>query len=193
MVNRRRQIVRYPILDAAAEWPTASQEACRLGHLTVGYRKTDHRFSLTPFPAPAYLLHMPTATVTRRVHFNAAHRLHNPDLPDDENRRIFGACNNPNFHGHNYELDVSVEGEIDRVTGFVADLGEVRRLVEEAVLSRLDHKNLNLDVPELRGVNPTTENLVVAIWKMLEGRLPARLVRLVLWETPRNYTEYTGG
>ena len=136
---------------------------------------------------------MPTATVTRRVHFNAAHRLHNPDLPDDENRRIFGACNNPNFHGHNYELDVSVEGEIDRVTGFVADLGEVRRLVEEAVLSRLDHKNLNLDVPELRGVNPTTENLVVAIWKMLEGRLPARLVRLVLWETPRNYTEYTGG
>jgi len=136
---------------------------------------------------------MPTATVTRRVHFNAAHRLHNPDLSDDENQRIFGACNNQNFHGHNYELDVSVEGEIDPVTGFVADLGEVRRLVEEAVLSRLDHKNLNLDVPDLHGVNPTTENLVVAIWNMLEGRLPARLVRLVLWETPRNYAEYTGG
>lgn len=135
---------------------------------------------------------MPTVTVTRRVHFNAAHRLHNPDLSDDENRRIFGACNNLNFHGHNYELDVSVEGEVDSVTGFVADLGEVRRLVEAEVLARLDHRNLNLDVAELRGVNPTTENLVVAIWKMLEGRLPARLVRLVLWETPRNYVVYEG-
>jgi 6-pyruvoyltetrahydropterin/6-carboxytetrahydropterin synthase len=136
---------------------------------------------------------MPTATVTRRVHFNAAHRLHNPDLSDEENRRIFGACNNPNYHGHNYELDVSVEGEIDPITGFVADLGEVRQLVEREVLTRIDHKNLNLDVPELRGVNPTTENLVVVIWTMLEGHLPARLVRLVLWETPRNSVVYEGG
>ncbi|MGD2135008.1 MAG: 6-carboxytetrahydropterin synthase [Gemmatimonadales bacterium] len=136
---------------------------------------------------------MPTAIVTRRVHFNAAHRLHSAALSDEENRAVFGACNNPNYHGHNYELEVSVEGEIDPVTGFVADLGAVRRIVEQEVLARLDHKNLNLDVPEFAEVNPTTENLVVAIWRMLEGRLPGRLVKLVLWETPRNSVAYEGG
>ena len=130
--------------------------------------------------------------MTRRVHFNSAHRLHNPALSDAENTRIFGACNNPNFHGHNYELDVSVVGEIDPRTGFVADLGAVKRVVEERVVARLDHKNLNLDVPEFRSVNPTTENLVVVIWRLLEGHLPGRLAKLVLWETPRNYVEYEG-
>jgi 6-pyruvoyltetrahydropterin/6-carboxytetrahydropterin synthase len=135
---------------------------------------------------------MPTVTVTRRVHFNAAHRLHNPTLSDEENRRIFGACNNPNYHGHNYELEVSVEGEVDPVTGYVADLGAVKTIVEELVLARLDHRNLNLDVPEFREVNPTTENLVVLIWRLLEGRLPGTLTRLVLWETPRNHVAYDG-
>jgi len=136
---------------------------------------------------------MSTVTVTRRVHFNAAHRLHNPSLSEEENRRIFGLCNNPNYHGHNYELEVSVEGEIDPVTGYVADLGRVKEIVEELVLRRLDHRNLNLDVPEFRDLNPTTENLVVVIWGLLDGRLPGRLKRLVLWETPRNYVEYAGG
>ncbi len=136
---------------------------------------------------------MPVLTVTRRVHFNAAHRLHNPKLSDAENKEIFGPCNNPNYHGHNYELEVSVEGEVHPTTGYVADLGEVKRIVAEVVLRRLDHKNLNLDVPEFRDRNPTTENLVVAIWQMLEGRLPGRLSRLVLWETPRNYVTYEGG
>lgn len=131
--------------------------------------------------------------MTRRVHFNAAHRLHNPALSDAENTRIFGPCNNPNSHGHNYDLDVSVAGEIDPRTGFVADLGAVKRIVEERVVARLDHKNLNLDVPEFRTVNPTTENVVVVIWKWLDGHLPGRLSKLVLWETPRNYVEYTGG
>ena len=84
---------------------------------------------------------MPSLTVTRRVHFNAAHRLHNPDLSDEENQRVFGLCNNPNYHGHNYELDVSVEGEVDASTGYVADLGVIKRIVEERVLARLDHKN----------------------------------------------------
>jgi 6-pyruvoyltetrahydropterin/6-carboxytetrahydropterin synthase len=135
---------------------------------------------------------MPTVIVTRRVHFNAAHRLHNPALSNDENRRIFGACNNPNYHGHNYELEISVEGKVDPNTGYVVDLGEVKRIAEEAVLARLDHRNLNLDVPELAKVNPTTENLVVAIWRMLEGKLPGRLARLVLWETPRNWVSYDG-
>ena len=136
---------------------------------------------------------MPTVTVTRHVHFNAAHRLHNPSLSDDENRRVFGPCNNPNFHGHNYELEVAVAGEVDPVTGFVANLDEVKRIVEQHVVSYLDHRNLNLDVPEFRELNPTTENLVVVIWRLLEGRLPGRLARLVLWETPRNYVVYEGG
>ncbi len=104
----------------------------------------------------------------------------------------FGLCNNPNYHGHNYELDVSVEGEIDPVTGYVADLGEVKRIVEAVVVSRFDHKNLNLDVAEFKDLNPTSENIVLVIWRLLEGRLPGRLKRVVLWETPRNYVEYEG-
>ena len=135
---------------------------------------------------------MPRLTVTRRVHFNAAHRLHNPALSDAENRKIYGLCNNPNFHGHNYELDVSVEGEIDPRTGYVADLGEIKRVVEERVVSRFDHRNLNLDVPELQGIIPSTENVTVAIWKLLDGKLPGRLRRITLWETPRNYVTYEG-
>ena len=135
---------------------------------------------------------MPTVTVTRRVHFNAAHRLHNPALSDEENRRLFGPCNNANYHGHNYDLDISVRGEVDPRTGYVADLGEIKRIAEATVLAALDHQNLNLDVPAFREVNPTAENIVVAIWRMLEGRLPGRLVRLVLWETPRNSVVYEG-
>ena len=135
---------------------------------------------------------MPSVRVTRRVHFSAAHRLHNPALSDEENRRIFGLCNSPNWHGHNYELDVTVEGEPDPVTGYVVDLGVLRDRAEE-VIGDLDHRNLNLDVPWLEGVLPSTENLVVAIWNRLAPLVPSgRLVRLVLWETPRNYVEYTG-
>lgn len=137
---------------------------------------------------------MPKVRVTRRVHFSAAHRLHNPALSDAENRELFGLCNSPNWHGHNYELDVTVEGEVDPETGFVLDLKALRDVVEERVIAEVDHRNLNLDVPWMAGMNPTTENLVVAIWRRLEGALPpgARLARLVLWETPRNYVEYTG-
>jgi 6-pyruvoyltetrahydropterin/6-carboxytetrahydropterin synthase len=135
---------------------------------------------------------MPKVTVTRRVHFNAAHRLHNASLSDAENNRIFGLCNNPNYHGHNYELEVSVVGEVDPMTGYVADLGEVKRIVQERVVARLDHRNLNLDVPEFESLNPTTENLVVVIWRLLDGHLPGNLKKLVLWETPRNFVEYCG-
>ena len=135
---------------------------------------------------------MPIVTVTRRLHFNAAHRLHSTELSDEENRTVYGPCNNPHFHGHNYELEVSVEGEIDDTTGYVADLGKIKEIVQDLVISRLDHKNLNLDVEEFAGIVPTTENIVVAIWRMLEGRLPGRLKRLVLWETPRNFVTYEG-
>jgi 6-pyruvoyltetrahydropterin/6-carboxytetrahydropterin synthase len=135
---------------------------------------------------------MPTVTVTRRVHFNAAHRLHSPQLSEAENQRVFGPCNNPNSHGHNYELDVSVEGDVDPVTGYVVDLGIVKRIAEESVVAALDHKNLNLDVPEFRDLNPTAENIAIVIWRKLEGKVPGRLVKVVLWETPRIYVEYRG-
>ena len=135
---------------------------------------------------------MPRLTVTRHVHFNAAHRLHNPELADEENARIFGPCNNPNYHGHNYELEVSVDGEVDPTTGYVVDLGEIKQIVEERVVAKLDHRNLNLDVPEFATLNPSAENMVLVIWQMLEGHLPGTLTKLVLWETPRNRVEYSG-
>jgi 6-pyruvoyltetrahydropterin/6-carboxytetrahydropterin synthase len=137
---------------------------------------------------------MPKVRVTRRVHFSAAHRLHNPEFSEERNREVFGLCNNPNWHGHNYELDITVEGEVDPATGYVLDLKRLRDVVEETVLVDVDHRNLNLDVPWMSGVIPSTENLVVALWNKLEPAVPeGRLVRLVLWETPRNYVEYTGG
>jgi 6-pyruvoyltetrahydropterin/6-carboxytetrahydropterin synthase len=128
------------------------------------------------------------------VHFSAAHRLHNEHLSAADNARIFGLCNSPNYHGHNYELDITVEGEVDSDTGYVVDLGELREIAERSVLADLDHRNLNEDVSWLRGVIPSTENLVVGIWRRLVDQVPSgRLVRLVLWETPRNYAEYGGG
>ncbi len=135
---------------------------------------------------------MTKVTVTRRLHFSAAHRLHIPDLSDADNQRLFGLCDNPNYHGHNYEIEVSVSGDVDPQTGYVADLGTIKEIVESEVITLLDHKNLNLDVEQLRGVNPTAENIVVVIWKLLEGKLPSDLTKIVLWETPRNYVEYTG-
>jgi 6-pyruvoyltetrahydropterin/6-carboxytetrahydropterin synthase len=137
---------------------------------------------------------MARVKVTRRVHFCAAHRLGREEWDAEKNARVFGSCANPNWHGHNYELDVTVEGEIDPDTGFVYDLKELRDMVESRVVDDLDHRNLNLDVSWLAGVNPTTENLVVAVWERLHSQLPSRvrLARLVLWETPRNYVEYTG-
>lgn len=136
---------------------------------------------------------MPIVTVTRRLRFNAAHRLHNPALTEEENRRLFGKCNNPNWHGHNYTLEVSVRGPIDERTGYVVDLGALARLVEERVIDEVDHRNMNVDVPFMQGIIPTTENIVVAIWRRLEPHLaPARLVRLRLWETENNFAEYEG-
>jgi 6-pyruvoyltetrahydropterin/6-carboxytetrahydropterin synthase len=135
---------------------------------------------------------MQKVTVTRRVHFNAAHRLHNPDWSAEENKRVFGVCSSPNYHGHNYELDVSVEGEIDANTGYVVDMRVVKEIVENRVVDYLDHKNLNLDIREFKDLNPTTENLVLTIWQRLTGHLPGRLSKLVLWETPRSSVEYTG-
>ena len=136
---------------------------------------------------------MPNVTVTRRLKFNAAHRVHNPALSDEENDRLFGRCNNPNWHGHNYTLDVSVTGPVSDRTGYVVDLGALKQIVEKAVVDRVDHKNFNLDVDFMSGVIPTAENIVVAFWKALEPRVkPGKLSKLVLWETDNNYVEYRG-
>ena len=136
---------------------------------------------------------MPDVTVVRRLRFNAAHRVHNPALSDAENRDLFGKCNNPNGHGHNYELEVFVTGPVDPRTGYVIDLGVIRDLVGRLIVDAIDHKHLNHDVPFLQGINPTTENIVVAIWQVLAPRItPGRLTKLRLWETENNYAEYEG-
>lgn len=137
---------------------------------------------------------MARVRVTRRLHFSAAHRLGRPDWSQQKNEEVFGLCASPNWHGHNYELDVTVEGEVAADTGFVYDLKHLRQLVEQQVIADVDHRNLNVDVPWLDGVNPTTENIVVGIWQRIATGLPegVQLVRLVLWETPRNYVEYDG-
>ncbi len=137
---------------------------------------------------------MPVCAATRRSHFNAAHRLHNPARSDDWNAATFGPCNNPNFHGHNYELDVTVEGAIDQETGYVLDLGHLADVVNERIIRRLDHRNLNVEVDWFAELNPTVENIAVAIWRELRAALPESLtLRVRLWETPRNYVEYQGG
>jgi len=136
---------------------------------------------------------MPRASVTRRAHFNAAHRVHNPRFSEEWNRKIFGVCNNPNFHGHNYELELTVTGEIDPDTGYVLDLNILKDLAQEHLLAHLDHKNLNLDVPWFRDLIPTSENIALVCWRELRAVLPSALhLRLRLWETPRNYVDYEG-
>ena len=136
---------------------------------------------------------MPTVTVTRVLRFNAAHRVHNPALSDEENTRLFGKCNNPNWHGHNYALEVSVRGPIDERTGYVIDLGLLRDTVEREVIEHTDHRNFNIDVDYMHGIIPTTENVVVAMWRVLAPVVaPGHLVRLRLWETENNYADYEG-
>lgn len=137
---------------------------------------------------------MPRVRVTRRLHFSAAHRLGRPEWSEAENVEVFGLCSSPNWHGHNYELDVTVAGPVDPETGFVLDLKRLRQLVQARVVRDLDHRNLNLDVEWMADTIPTTENLVVAIWNRVQGSLPEgiELERMVLWETPRNYVEYSG-
>ena len=136
---------------------------------------------------------MSTVYVTRKVHFNAAHRLHNPEKSDEWNREMFGPCNHPNWHGHNYVLKVTVAGEPDPETGYVIDLGNLKKVLNENVVDKVDHRNLNLDVDFMEGIIPSTENFAVAIWNELEGELPSGELHCVrLYETPRNYVEYYG-
>lgn len=135
----------------------------------------------------------PVVTITRRLRFNAAHRVYDPALSDEENHRRFGKCANPNGHGHEYVLFVTVRGPVDPATGYVLDLSALKAVAEREVIDALDHRNLNLDVPWLAGIIPTTENLVVACWRRLASHVaPAQLVKLTLWETENHYVEYAG-
>ena len=135
----------------------------------------------------------PIVSVTRRVHFNAAHRLHNPRKSDEWNTRTFGPCNNPNWHGHNYELDLTVEGAVDPDTGYVMDVGILKELAERHLLSQLDHRNLNLDVPWFRDLLPSAEHIAQVAWRELRPHIPASLAfRVRLYETPRNWVDYDG-
>jgi 6-pyruvoyltetrahydropterin/6-carboxytetrahydropterin synthase len=132
--------------------------------------------------------------VTRRAEFSASHYYHNPNLSPEENRRIFGKCNNPHGHGHNYTLEVTVAGEVDPTTGMVMDLKELKKLLEAEVLEQMDHKFLNKEVPVFSSKIPTTENIAVEIWEMLEPKLRlGKLHRIRLYETPDLYVEYLGG
>ncbi|MEO9533399.1 MAG: 6-carboxytetrahydropterin synthase [Crocinitomicaceae bacterium] len=130
-------------------------------------------------------------SVCRKAHFNAAHRLHNPSWSDEKNQQVFGKCNNPNYHGHNYHLEVWVSGEIDQETGYLIDLKILNQLIEDEIEARFDHKNLNLDTEEFKNLNPTAENICVIIWQLLRKKLEKRLeLKVRLFETERNVVEY---
>ncbi len=131
--------------------------------------------------------------VTRRETFSSAHRLYNPNFTDEENERIFGKCNNPNGHGHNYTLEVVVAGEVDPQTGYVIDLKVLKKIIQEHVIKKIDHKHLNLDVEFMRGLIPTAENIAVAIWNELIDKIPSgKLYSVKIYETENNYAEYKG-
>ncbi len=134
---------------------------------------------------------MNKVAVFRKEHFNAAHRLHNPMLSDAENARVFGKCNNPNYHGHNYELIVQVTGLPDKKTGYVIDMKILSDLIKEQVLDQFDHKNLNLDTTAFADVNPTAENIAIVIFDLLRVKIDATLdLKIRLYETERNFVEY---
>ena len=132
-------------------------------------------------------------TVHRKAHFNAAHRLYRKDWSFEKNNAIFGLCNNPNFHGHNYELIASVTGEIDKETGYVIDVKILKNIIKSEVEDAFDHKNLNVEVPEFQDLNPTAENIAVVIYNKLKVKLDPKFhLKITLYETPRNFVTYTG-
>ncbi|MBC3542048.1 6-pyruvoyl tetrahydropterin synthase family protein [Rufibacter sediminis] len=132
-------------------------------------------------------------TVCRKENFNAAHRLHNPNWSEEQNQNVFGLCNNPNFHGHNYTLIVKLTGPVDQDTGYVYDMKKLSLLIKAEILNKFDHKNLNLDTQEFQHLNPTAENIAVVIWQRLRPHLPENLaLSLTLFETERNFVEYHG-
>lgn len=136
---------------------------------------------------------MPKVTVHRKAHFNAAHRLHRKEWSDEKNFEIFNKCSNPHYHGHNYELIVSLTGEVDKETGYVFDLGKLKNLIRDEIEETLDHKNLNIDVEAFKEINPTAENISIFIYNRLRPFIPSHLeMEITLYETPRNFVSYSG-
>jgi len=139
---------------------------------------------------------MPTVEITRRAEFCAAHRLHNPEFSDEENHKLYGPCNNPNGHGHNYEIEVTVRGEVPVPTGMVMNLNDLCWILEEKILPQFDHKHLNHDVPSLKGIIPTAENIAVVLWNQIEPEIErfegCRLHKIRLSESRNNFVEYEG-
>jgi len=134
-----------------------------------------------------------STTLYRKAHFNAAHRLFLPQWSDEKNAEVFGKCSNPNYHGHNYDLEVGITGPIDAVTGFVMDVAELKKIIKTEVEDPFDHKNLNLEVPEFADLIPTVENIAKVIWTKLRGRIaPQYGITIKLFETARNFVVYTG-
>lgn len=132
-------------------------------------------------------------TVSRKAHFNAAHRLFRPEWSDEKNLEVFGKCSNPSYHGHNYDLVVSVTGEIDPITGFVIDMKVLKDMIRTEIEDAFDHKNLNEQVPEFKTLNPTSENIVVVIWNKLRSKIDKKSeLSVTLYETPRNFVNYCG-
>ena len=132
-------------------------------------------------------------TVSRKAHFNAAHKLYRPDWTDEKNDEVFGKCANKNFHGHNYELIVSLTGEIDKETGYVYDLGKLKGIIKLEVEDYLDHKNLNLDIDDFKNLNPSAENIAVLIYnRLIKYFDDSYKLKITLYETPRNFVEYSG-
>ena len=132
-------------------------------------------------------------TVSRKAHFNAAHKLYRPDWTDEKNDEVFGKCANKNFHGHNYELIVSLTGEIDKETGYVYDLGKLKGIIKSEVEDYLDHKNLNLDIDDFKNLNPSAENIAVLIYnRLIKYFYDSFKLKITLYETPRNFVEYSG-
>lgn len=130
-------------------------------------------------------------SVFRKAHFNAAHRLNNPNWSAEKNKNVFGLCNNDNYHGHNYDMEVCISGEIDEETGYLIDLKIVKDIIKNDIEKRFDHKNLNLDTEEFKNLNPTAENICIVIWKILTEKLDDKYdVAVRLYETPRNFVEY---
>ena len=131
--------------------------------------------------------------VSRRATFNAAHRLFRSDWTQGQNEEIFGKCSNPNYHGHNYVLEVVLEGEVDPETGYVIDLKIVKNAIQSEISDRFDHRNLNLDCPEFKGLNPTAENIEIVAWQLMRRKIPMHLgLTIKLWETENNCVEYAG-
>ena len=132
-------------------------------------------------------------SVTRKSHFNAAHRLHNNEWSDEKNNTFYGLCNNKNYHGHNYDLEVTVKGEIDPESGYLVDMKALSNIIEENICKKFDHKNLNLDTTEFKNLIPTAENIAVVIWNILREKIDKKLkLSIKLFETPRNFVEYSG-